>query len=63
MKIQDHFYTRSTKPILVPIVYYKSWWIHDQYDEEAAYKDNNEAFDAGVAALKKILDEEGLSYE
>lgn len=34
-----------------------------QYDEEAAYKDNNEAFDAGVAALKKILDEEGLSYE
>lgn len=34
-----------------------------QYDEEAAYKDNAEAFDAGVAALKKILDEEGLSYE
>ncbi len=35
--------------------------IHD--DGEVVYKDNNEAFDVAVAALKSILDEEGLSYE
>ena len=32
-------------------------------DTKYVYKDNNEAFDAAVAALKGILDKEGLSYE
>ncbi len=32
-------------------------------DKEVIYNTNREAFDAAVAALKKILDDEGLSYE
>ena len=34
-----------------------------QDSREVIYKDNNEAFDAAVAALKAVLDETGLSYE
>ena len=34
-----------------------------QDSREVIYKDNNEAFDAAVAALKAVLDEAGLSYE
>ena len=32
-------------------------------DSKYVYKDNNEAFDAAVAALKNLLEKEGLSYE
>ena len=34
-----------------------------QDSQEVIYKDNNEAFDVAVAALKAVLDDAGLSYE
>ena len=60
MELQDSTLYKSILIIQAPIIYYKSWLMHNQYDEEAEGENGKRRGGRMMKTTMKMLKNQGL---